>query len=158
MVSDTPTDGRCNYEYSPDDEYDVDSGYCEGHPMDNGRCYHHGGQAENGGAPEGNENAATHRAYAEHAVKSLTESEADVFDEVAEDLENPESAQDVARHAASYCLIMGHRAGDDRWFRRYESICDKFGIAPENVERHEHTGEGGGPIEVTVKRERYDGE
>jgi len=75
MVSQTPTDGRCNYEYTPEDEYDPDSGFCESHPMDNGRCYHHGGQRLNGGAPEGNTNgegdgapegnanAATHELY-----------------------------------------------------------------------------------------------
>lgn len=75
MVSDNPTDGRCNYEYTPDDGYDPDTGHCEGHPMDNGLCFHHGGKrtggapegndnAEGGGAPEGNDNAATHELYA----------------------------------------------------------------------------------------------
>lgn len=33
-------------------------GYCERYPMDNGRCYNHGGMAE--GAPEGNQRAMTH--------------------------------------------------------------------------------------------------
>lgn len=42
---------------------------CERPPMDNGRCYHHGGRHEDddrnpGGAPEGNLNAVQHGAYA----------------------------------------------------------------------------------------------
>ena len=32
------------------------------------------------------------------------------------------------------------RTGDDRFLRRYESICKTFNIAPEDVERHEHSG------------------
>lgn len=65
MPSDTPTDGRCNYEYTPDDGYSHDAGFCEGHPMDNGSCFHHGGQRENGGAPENNANAASHELYSQ---------------------------------------------------------------------------------------------
>ena len=57
MVSDTPTDGRCNA--------DVDGGYCEGWQMDNGRCYSHGGRNDDdgrdpGGAPKANQNAKRH--------------------------------------------------------------------------------------------------
>jgi len=40
------------------------------------------------------------------------------------------------------------RTGDERFLRRFESICDKFEIAPDDVQRHELTGEGGGPVEV----------
>jgi hypothetical protein len=141
MPSETPTDGRCNYEYSPDDQYSHDSGYCEGHPMDNGRCFHHGGQEENGGAPDGNENAVTHGAYRDHAISSLTEAETRAFNEVAQKLEDPEDAQEIAREAAAYCLMMAHRASDDRWVRRWEGICDKFGIAPEEVQEHNVSGE-----------------
>jgi len=62
MVSDTPTEGRCNAE--------IDSGYCEGWQMDNGRCHKHGGRNEDddrdaGGAPEGNINSISHGLYAE---------------------------------------------------------------------------------------------
>jgi hypothetical protein len=61
MVSETPTDGRCNAE--------LDGGYCEGWQMDNGRCYSHGGRNEDddrdpGGVPpekaKGNGNAESH--------------------------------------------------------------------------------------------------
>jgi hypothetical protein len=60
MVSDTPTDGRCNAE--------TGGGYCEGWPMDNGRCYSHGGRNEDddrdpGGAPPRNRNGVEHARY-----------------------------------------------------------------------------------------------
>lgn len=62
MVSDTPTDGRCNAE--------TNGGYCEGWQMDNGRCHKHGGRNEDderdaGGAPEGNTNSVSHGLYAD---------------------------------------------------------------------------------------------
>jgi len=131
MVSDTPTEEKCNYEYSESDDYDHNSGYCEGNPMDNGRCFHHGGQRENGGAPEGNDNAVDVGAWAEDFYKDfLTEAEKERVFKSAEALENPESAKEVARHAASVCLEQFRRTGDERFFRRWESICDTFEIAP----------------------------
>jgi len=158
-----PTDEDCMAKRTDDGTF---VGYCRAWPgrgtdhVGEGRCKNHGGlnSGANGqGAKEGNDNAATHYAYAEIATKSLTEGEQAAFDEIEADLEDPTSAKGVARKAAAHCLLMGHRSGDERWFRRYESICDKFSIAPDEVERHEHTGEGGGAIEVNIKRERYDG-
>jgi hypothetical protein len=137
MPADTPTDGRCNYEYSPDDDYDPNSGFCEAYPMDNGRCFHHGGQRQNGGAPEDNDNAATHEAYKELAKKQLSEGEQRAFEEVSSQLDDPDDSREIARHAASYCLLMGHRTGDERWFRRFEGICDTFDLAPEEIKHHE---------------------
>lgn len=160
-----PTDEACLGKKTSGGEF---KGFCRATPgrgtdhLGEGRCKHHGGlnSGENGqGGTEGNQNAVTHGAYAQHAVNSLTEAEREAFEEISEKLEDPEDAQEIARHAASYCLMMGHRAADDRWFRRYEGLCDKFGIAPEDVERREHTGEGGGPVQmdVTIRREEYDG-
>ena len=58
MVSDEPTDGRCNAPAGEDNAY-----FCEQYPITdddgepvNGRCYYHGGK--NPGAPQGNQNAA----------------------------------------------------------------------------------------------------
>lgn len=124
-------------------------GYCRAWPgkgtdhVGEGRCSKHGGNnsGENGqGGKKDNDNAATHRAYQKLAIRTLTEGEEKAFEEVAEKLEEPESAQEIARNAASYCLIMGHRSGDERWFRRYEGICDKFGIAPEDELTVHHEG------------------
>lgn len=89
MVSETPTDGRCNAELS--------GGYCEGWQMDNGRCYSHGGRREDdsrdpGGVPpekaEGNSNAITHGAYAEEKKlysEAFSERERDLADRIFED-------------------------------------------------------------------------
>lgn len=85
MVSETPTDGRCNAE--------IDGGYCEGWEMDNGRCYSHGGRREDdprdsGGAPDGNSNSVTHGAYADEKQlysETFSERERDLADRVFED-------------------------------------------------------------------------
>lgn len=54
MVSQEPIDDRCGES--------LESGYCEGWPMDNGFCQAHGGKnyPTNGGAPEANQNAREH--------------------------------------------------------------------------------------------------
>ena len=126
MASDTPTDGRCNYEHD-------DGTYCEGHPMDNGRCYHHGGKEENGGAPEGNNNAVTVAAWAEDFVTDfLRDDEIDRVKDFAEIAGEPESAQEAAGYAAGLALEQFRRTGDGRFLRRYESIMDTFNLAPDD--------------------------
>lgn len=138
-VSKRDPDEDCNARRDDDGRF---LGYCDrtagwGTDSEEGRCRTHGG---NGGAPEGNQNAVTHGAYRRRAIDSLTEGEQEAFEEVATKLENPESAQEIARNAAAYCLMMGHRSGSDRWFRRYEGICEKFGIAPEDELMVHHEG------------------
>lgn len=126
MVSDTPTEGRCNYEYDT-------GGYCEAHPMDNGRCFHHGGQHENGGAPEGNDNAVTVAAWAEDFYEDfLTQAEQERVKKSAKILGDEAGAQEIGQHAASVCLEQFRRTGDERFMRRYESICDTFNLAPDD--------------------------
>lgn len=143
MVSETPIDGRCNYEYSPDDDYKHNSGYCEASPMDNGKCYHHGGQNYNGGAPEGNTNAATVGAWSESFVTDfLTDKEIKRVENAAEALGEPQSAKELSRQVAAICLEQFRRTGDDRFLRRYESISDKFGLTPPDEHKVEHTGSG----------------
>lgn len=86
MVSETPTDGRCNAE--------VGDGYCEGWQMDNGRCYSHGGRNEDddrdaGGAPKNNDNAARHELYAAENTYYNRRSEAQraIIDSIYEEYE-----------------------------------------------------------------------
>lgn len=163
-----PTDERCMGKRTEKKEGGtVFVGYCRSWPgrgtdhVGEGRCTNHGGHnsGENGqGGTPGNANAVTHGAYAEHSKRHLTQGEQQAYEEVAEKLENPGSAKEIARHAAAHCLMMGHRAEDERWFRRYEGLCDKFNITPEDVKKHEVTGEGGGPVEVVIQRERYSDE
>ena len=140
MVSENPIDGRCNYEYSLSDDYKHDSGYCESSPMDNGRCYHHGGKNHNGGAPEANENSKSHGAFSKHFVSDLTKAETEAFEDAKTRLENPESAQQVAREVAAELLLKYKRSGDDRFITRFENVCDKFGIAPEDELNVNHSG------------------
>jgi len=147
----TDTCGRTKRDGSGD-PCELPAGWGTDHPGE-GACKHHGGNA---GAPEGNDNAVTTGAFREHFTSHLTEAELSAFDEARALLEDPSGAKEIARTAATICLLQFDRSGDERFMRRFESICDKFSIAPEDVERHEHTGEGGGPIEVTINRERYD--
>jgi hypothetical protein len=100
--------------------------------MDNGLCFHHGGQRENGGAPEGNDNAVTVAAWAESFYDGfLTEAEKERVEESAEILGEKAGAQEIARHAASVCLEQFRRTGDERFMRRYESLCEKAGLFPD---------------------------
>lgn len=111
-----------------------------GHPPgwgtdhDSGPCKFHGGASTGPTSEEGKEtssqNAVSHGAYRKHFTRHLTEDEKEAFEEARRALENPEDAQEVARMAASICLIQFDRTGDERFMRRFESICDKFGIAP----------------------------
>lgn len=137
-------------------------GYAKG---PHGKCGHHGGSTptkdENPavGAPEKNTNAATHGAYAESFVENfLTDDEIERVEQAQELLGTPEGAQAHARLMASIAIEQHRRSGDDRFLRRYEAICDKAGLFPDDVQKHEHTGEGGGPLEVVINRERYDGD
>lgn len=83
------------------------------------------------GAPEGNRNAAKVAAWAEDFYEGfLTEGEKKRVEKSAEILGTQAGTQEIGRHAASVCLEQFRRTGDERFMRRFESICDKFGIAP----------------------------
>jgi hypothetical protein len=89
-------------------------------------CSNHGGDS-----PKGEDNGNfTHGAFSKYWTSHLTDEEQEAFDDAREMLDSPENAQEVARSAASSCLIQFRRSGDERFLRRFESICDKFGIAP----------------------------
>ena len=129
-----------------------------------GKCRNHGGDTPtkeenpNQGAPEGNDNAVKHGAFREHFTSMLNEGEQQAFQDAYQQLGDPDSAQDVARAAASVCLLQFQRSGDERFLRRFEGLCDKFGIAPDEVQQHEHhhSGEfdhsGGVSIDITHHR------
>jgi len=129
-------------------------GYCKrtsgwGTDEDSGRCDWHGGSGGSSDEHEGNDWATTHGAYSESFVENFLRDEEIERVRQAEDLlGKPESAQALARTIAGIALEQFRRTGDGRFLRRYESICDTFGIAPDDEIRHEHTGEGGGPVEV----------
>ena len=99
-------------------------------------CTHHGGDS-----PAGEDNGNfRHGAFSEYFTDHLTETEEEAFQDAREMLKEPESAQEVARSAATICLVQFRRTGDERFLRRFESICDKFAIAPEDELTVHHEG------------------
>jgi hypothetical protein len=126
-----------------------------GHPegygtdFDEGKCKHHRGTNADGSSHEGNDWAAKHGAYSESFVSDfLTESEQERVEQAAEVLSVPEGAQADARMTAAICKEQFRRTGDERFLRRYESICDKANIFPD--EEIDLSGE------VTVREELGD--
>jgi hypothetical protein len=103
---------------------------------DDGPCKYHGGAGgdvgDPGGAPEGNDNAVTVGAWSESFVSDfLRDEEIARVENASEVLEQPEGAQALARQVAAICLEQFRRTGDERFIRRYEQICDKAGIFPD---------------------------
>lgn len=102
-----------------------------GTPNDSGRCRRHLGTSPDGSSHDGNDWASKHGAYSEKFVTDfLTDQEQSMLDDVQEVLETPEGAQANARMVAAIAQLQFRRTGDERFLRRYESICDTFGIAP----------------------------
>lgn len=149
-----PTDEDCMGRRSKKrDGERVFVGYCRSTPgrgtdhVGEGRCKHHGGAGGSGGAregagaPEGNTNAVTHAAYSESFVEDfLTEGEIERVDQAQELLDSPAGAQDHARLMASIAVEQYRRSGDERFLRRYEAICDKAGIFPDDELTVTHEG------------------
>jgi hypothetical protein len=100
-------------------------------------CTHHGGDSL-----EGEENGNfRHGAYAKSFSEGLlTEEEKERVEMAQEHLETPEGAQAHARFLASIAAEQFRRSGDERFLRRYESICDKFGITPADELTVHHEG------------------
>lgn len=107
-----------------------------------GKCKHHRGTNADGSSHEDNNWAATHGAYSASFVRDfLTDDEIERVEQAQEILETPEGAQATARLAAGIALEQFRRTSDERFLRRYESICDTFGIAPADELDVEHSGE-----------------
>jgi hypothetical protein len=130
------------------DECQLPAGW--GTENDSGPCKHHGGAGgTNGDSHEGNDWAAKHGAYSESFVSDfLTEAEQERVEQATEVLSVPEGAQADARLTAAICKEQFRRTGDERFLRRYESICDKANIFPD--EEIDLSGE------VTVREELGD--
>ncbi|WEL29866.1 hypothetical protein [Haloferax volcanii] len=132
-----------------------------------GKCHSHGGSTPTAdenenvgrGDQDGNTNAATHGAYSEKFLEGFVGPNGkERIEDGYELTDTPEGAKKQARLMAQVALEKFRVTNDERFLRRYEAICDKANIFPEDVDRTEHTGEGGGPIEVNIRRERYDGD
>jgi len=102
-----------------------------GTEFDDGKCRQHRGTSPDGSSHQGNDWAATHKAYSQSFVEDfLTDEEIERVEQFQDITETPEGAQAMARTAAGIALEQFRRSGDERFLRRYESICDTFGIAP----------------------------
>ncbi|OIB56613.1 hypothetical protein [Natrialba sp. SSL1] len=145
-------DSKCRAKKTegPTDEK-VFAGYCRARagkgtdagPGDGRRCKTHGGDnsGDKGqGGTEGNDNAVDHGGYRKHFTRHLTDGEQEAFDEARRALGDPKDAKQVAQTAAGLCLIQFDRTGDERFMRRYESICDKAGIFPNEEIDVNHGG------------------
>lgn len=124
MSNPEPVDGRCNATTN-------DGGYCANYPKgDSDRCRMHGAD---GGAPEGNTNAADTGAWAESFLTDfLREEEIKRVMNASDIIGEPEGAQDLAQKVAVVCLEQFRRTGDQRFLQRYESICDKANLFPDD--------------------------
>jgi len=157
-----PTDDACMGKRveKQEDGDTIFVGYCRAWPgkgtghVGEGRCSRHGGGAGapegndnatgngGGGAPEENDNAVTHAAFRENFTDTLTESGEQLVEQAEELLNDPLDAQQVGRTAAGLALEKFRRTGSERFLRRFESICDTFGLAPEDIQKHEHEHKG----------------
>lgn len=105
-----------------------------GTDTDSGPCKFHGGAggtSPDGSSHEGNDWAAKHGAYSESFVEDfLTDAEKAMVEQAQDVFDTPEGAKENAKLMAAITQMQFRRTGDERFLRRYESICDTFGIAP----------------------------
>lgn len=92
-----------------------------------GKCDVHGGKTPSGTDSPNFE----HGAFSEQFTSHLTGDEQAAFADAREQLAEPEGAQDIAREAAAMCLLKFRRTGRSEFLRRFEGLCDKFNIAPD---------------------------
>jgi len=126
-------------------------GYAQG---PHGKCTTHGGsddsgapegntnaEGNSGGAPEENTNAADHGAYSEKFLEGFVgDSGKERIEEGFELTDTPEGAKKQARLMAQVAIEKFRVTGDERFLRRYESICDKAGIFPNEEVDLNHDG------------------
>lgn len=102
-----------------------------GTDFDDGKCKHHRGTSPDGSSHEGNDFAAKAGAWADEFFEDyLTEAEQRRVEEAKDVLGDDAGAKELGRHVAGLALEQFRRTGDERFLRRFESVCDKFGIAP----------------------------
>lgn len=114
-----------------------------GHPAgwgtdrDEGPCKFHGGAADNRGENNGN---YEHGGYSKYLSEDMTEAELERADAIFEDLQDPESAQDVARAAVVDLWVRWDRTKDPRYMTEIRQVCDTFGLVLEDVLQVQHSG------------------
>ena len=104
-----------------------------GTDFDDGKCKHHRGTNADGSSHEGNNFAAKTGAWAESFLTDfLRDDEIERVMNASDIIGEPEGAQDLAQKVAVVCLEQFRRTGDQRFLQRYESICDKANLFPDD--------------------------
>jgi len=105
---------------------------CNAYPVEGSdKCRMHRGTSSDGDSHEDNNFAAKAGAWADDFFEGfLTEAEQRRVREATDVLGDEAGAQEIGRHVAMLAMEQFRRTGDERFLRRFESICDKFGIAP----------------------------
>jgi hypothetical protein len=102
-----------------------------GTDFDTGKCKFHRGTSPDGSSHDDNDFAAKAGAWADDFFEDfLTEEEQRRVKEAVDVLGDEAGAQEVGRFVAMLATEQFRRTGDERFLRRFESICDKFGITP----------------------------
>lgn len=104
-----------------------------GTDFDDGKCKHHRGTNADGSSHEGNNYAADTGAWAKSFLTDfLRDDEIERVMNASDIIGEPEGAQDLAQKVAVVCLEQFRRTGDQRFLQRYESICDKANLFPDD--------------------------
>lgn len=106
---------------------DVDHGSCKNHPYS--------------GSQIGQQNPNfKHGATSEYFKSKLSERQADVYDEVAEALDDPETAKQSLRRIATQMILVGEHTHDSSMVREGRQILSEFNIV-DNSDEVEVRGE-----------------
>lgn len=121
-----------------------DGSDCEAYPLQGSdKCRMHAGTSSDGDSHEDNDWAAKHGAYSESFVKDfLTDKEIERVEQMKDILDSDEGVKEDAKLTAAIAKEQWRRTGDERFLRRYESLCDTFGLTPPEEHEVEHSGDG----------------
>ena len=113
-----------------------------------GPCKHHLGAVDNRGDRNGN---YKHGAFSEHLMSDLSDRERESYQDLVEQLTDPETAIGAIRQQTAEAYLKYKRSGDTRFLREYRQLADTFNLAP-NADHFEHSGDGfkltiGSPVE-----------
>lgn len=114
-----------------------------------GRCKFHGGNN-----PKGEDHPNyKHGGYSKYlSADSFTDDERTRAEAIYDDLQDPNTAQDVGRSMAMDLYVRWDRTKDTRYAREFRQFCETFGFSPEEIQRMavEHSGQVDGEQRVEL--------
>lgn len=92
----------------------------------------------------------------EYFKSKLSERQREVYDEVAENLDDDENAKVVLSHFATRLMMLGEHSKDAAMLREGRQLLSEFGIVETAAEKHEHehSGELSGDVSVNISHHR----